>query len=308
MEHKEFGSWLQATLGCKAQKLSVDAGFTCPNRDGTVGWGGCTFCDNRTFSPAYCRQAGTVTEQLEAGKRFFAHKYPTLKYLAYFQAYTGTHAPLNRLRALYQEALAVPDVVGLVIGTRPDCMPDPLLDYLEELHQRTFVLVEYGVESASDDTLRRVHRGHTFQQAQDAIRRTAARGLPVGAHMILGFPWESHADLMRQADLMATLPLTTLKLHQLQVIRGTALARDYEAAPWPMPTAQDYVNLVLDYVSHLPRTLVLERFVSQSPPEYVIAPHWGLKNHEFAALVKAAMREREEQGGEKQAGATSLYT
>ncbi len=287
MEYKEFGAWLQAELGCKAQKISVDAGFSCPNRDGTVGTGGCTFCDNRTFNPAYCRQGGSITEQLEAGKRFFGRKYPTLKYLAYFQSYTNTHGPLSRLQALYEEALSVPDVVGLVIGTRPDCMPDPLLDYLERLSHRTFLLVEYGVESASEETLRRVNRGHTFMQARETIQRTAARGIHVGAHIILGFPWETHDELMRQADLIAALPLTTLKLHQLQVIRGTELAREYAAHPWTTPTAQEYVDLVLEYVSHLPRTLVLERFVSQSPPEYVIAPRWGLKNHEFAALVKS---------------------
>lgn len=288
MEYKEFGAWLQAELGCKAQKISVDGGFSCPNRDGTVGHGGCTFCDNRTFNPPYCHQGGTVTEQLEAGKRFFARKYPTMKYLAYFQSYTGTYDALERLKSLYEEALRVPDVVGLVIGTRPDCMPDPLLDYLEQLSHRTFLLVEYGVESANEDTLRRVNRGHTFVQAESAIRRTAARGIRVGAHMILGFPWESHDELMRQARVVARLPLTTLKLHQLQVIRGTELARQYAAQPWPVPTAQEYVCLVLEYISHLPRTLVLERFVSQSPPRYVIAPRWGLKNHEFAALVKRA--------------------
>ncbi len=289
MVHKEFGAWLQAELGCRAQKISVDAGFSCPNRDGTVGHGGCTFCDNRAFSPAYCRQGGTVTGQLEAGKRFFAHKYPTLKYLAYFQSYTSTHASLERLKALYEEALRVPDVMGLVIGTRPDCMPVPLLDYLEELSHRTFLLVEYGVESASEDTLRRINRGHTFAQAEDTIRGTAARGIRTGAHMILGFPWESHAELMRQARVMARLPLTTLKLHQLQVIRGTELARQYAAHPWPTPTAEEYVDLVLEYISRLPSTLVLERFVSQSPSEYVIAPRWGLKNHEFAALVRKRM-------------------
>lgn len=292
MEYKEFGAWLQAELGCKAQKISVDAGFSCPNRDGTVGRGGCTFCDNRTFNPAYCRQGGSVAEQLEEGKRFFARKYPALKYLAYFQSYTNTHGPLDHLAALYEEALEVPGVVGLVIGTRPDCMPEPLLDYLEALGRRTFLLVEYGVESADEDTLLRINRGHTFRQAEDAIRRTVARGIRVGAHMILGFPWETRAALMAQADRLATLPLTTLKLHQLQVIRGTELARQYAAAPWHMPTAEEYIDLVLEYVSHLPQTLVLERFVSQSPPEYVIAPRWGLKNHEFAALVRKSMMKR----------------
>lgn len=298
MEYKEFGTWLQAELGCKAQKLSVDAGLTCPNRDGTLGRGGCTFCDNRTFNPAYCRQGGSITDQLEAGKRFFSRKYPTMKYLAYFQSYSNSYGTLSHLKELYEEALRVPDVVGLVIGTRPDCMPDALLEYLEELNRRTFLLVEYGVESANEETLVRVNRGHTFAQARECIIRTAQRGIRVGVHMILGFPWETRSELIRQAQLIASLPITTLKLHQLQVIRGTQLAREYELHPWPLPTAEEYVDLVLEYISHLPPSLVLERFVSQSPPEYVIAPRWGLKNHEFTALVKKAIQKRSTQLGQ----------
>lgn len=298
MEYKEFGTWLQAELGCKAQKLSVDAGLTCPNRDGTLGRGGCTFCDNRTFNPAYCRQGGSITDQLEAGKRFFSRKYPTMKYLAYFQSYSNSYGTLSHLKELYEEALRVPDVVGLVIGTRPDCMPDALLEYLEELNRRTFLLVEYGVESANEETLVRVNRGHTFAQARECIIRTAQRGIRVGVHMILGFPWETGSELIRQAQLIASLPITTLKLHQLQVIKGTQLAREYELHPWPLPTAEEYVDLVLEYISHLPSSLVLERFVSQSPPEYVIAPRWGLKNHEFSALVKKAIQKRSTQLGQ----------
>lgn len=298
MEYKEFGTWLQAELGCKAQKLSVDAGLTCPNRDGTLGRGGCAFCDNRTFNPAYCRQGGSITDQLEAGKRFFSRKYPTMKYLAYFQSYSNSYGTLSHLKELYEEALRVPDVVGLVIGTRPDCMPDALLEYLEELNSRTFLLVEYGVESANEETLVRVNRGHTFAQARECIIRTAQRGIRVGVHMILGFPWETRSELIRQAQLIASLPITTLKLHQLQVIRGTQLAREYELHPWPLPTAEEYVDLVLEYISHLPPSLVLERFVSQSPPEYVIAPRWGLKNHEFSALVKKAIQKRSTQLGQ----------
>lgn len=298
MEYKEFGTWLQAELGCKAQKLSVDAGLTCPNRDGTLGRGGCTFCDNRTFNPACCRQGGSITDQLEAGKRFFSRKYPTMKYLAYFQSYSNSYGTLSHLKELYEEALRVPDVVGLVIGTRPDCMPDALLEYLEELNRRTFLLVEYGVESANEETLVRVNRGHTFAQARECIIRTAQRGIRVGVHMILGFPWETRSELIRQAQLIASLPITTLKLHQLQVIKGTQLAREYELHPWPLPTAEEYVDLVLEYISHLPPSLVLERFVSQSPPEYVIAPRWGLKNHEFSALVKKAIQKRSTQLGQ----------
>ena len=289
MKYVEFGPWLQSELGCKVQKISVNAGMTCPNRDGTLGTGGCTFCNNQTFNPAYCRTEKSVTQQLEEGKQFFARKYPAMKYLAYFQAYTNTYAELDRLVCLYEEALRVPDVVGLVIGTRPDCMPDNLLDYLEELNRRTFLIVEYGVESANDETLLRINRGHTFRQSCEAIRRTAERGIRVGAHVILGFPWEPFDELMRQAEEIGRLPLTTLKLHQLQIIRGTQLAREYAEHPWAVPTAEEYIDLVLHYISRLPYGLVMERFVSQSPPEMVIVPQWGLKNHEFANLLRNRM-------------------
>lgn len=289
MKYVEFGPWLQSELGCKVQKISVNAGMTCPNRDGTLGTGGCTFCNNQTFNPAYCRTEKSVAQQLEEGKQFFARKYPSMKYLAYFQAYTNTYAELDRLVSLYEEALRVSDVVGLVIGTRPDCMPDNLLDYLEELNRRTFLIVEYGVESANDETLLRINRGHTFRQSCEAIRRTAERGIRVGAHVILGFPWEPFDELMRQAEEIGRLPLTTLKLHQLQIIRGTQLAREYAEHPWAVPTAEEYIDLVLHYISRLPYGLVMERFVSQSPPEMVIAPQWGLKNHEFANLLRNRM-------------------
>lgn len=286
MKYIEFGPWLQEQLGTKVQKISINAGFTCPNRDGTVGYGGCTFCNNQTFNPAYCQPTKSITQQLEEGKQFFARKYPNMKYLAYFQAYTNTYGNLEHLKELYEEALQVPDVMGLVIGTRPDCMPPALLEYLAELNKRTFLIVEYGIESANEETLRRINRGHSFTLSADVIRKTAACGIRVGAHIILGFPWETRKELMHQADEIARLPLTTLKIHQLQIIKGTTLAEEYLQHPWTLPTAEEYIDLVLEYISHLPKTLVLERFVSQSPPEYVIAPQWGLKNYEFTNLVK----------------------
>lgn len=289
MKYIEFGPWLQEQLGTKVQKISVNAGFTCPNRDGTIGYGGCTFCNNQTFNPAYCQPSKNITQQLEEGKRFFARKYPNMKYLAYFQAYTNTYGQLEHLKELYEEALRVTDVVGLVIGTRPDCMPPSLLEYLTDLNKRTFLIIEYGIESANEETLQRINRGHSFALSAEIIRKTAACGIRVGGHVIIGFPWETRKELMRQADEIGRLPLTTLKLHQLQIIKGTALAEEYNLNPWSVPTAEEYIDLVLDYISHLPSTLVLERFVSQSPPEYVIAPQWGLKNYEFTNLVKQKM-------------------
>ena len=292
MRYNDFAGFLAGEFPFKVQKISVNAGFTCPNRDGTKGFGGCTYCNNQTFNPAYCR---SVTMQLEEGKRFFVRKYPQMKYLAYFQAYTNTYGELELLKRMYEEALAVEGVVGLVIGTRPDCMPDSLLDYLEEVNRRTFLLVEYGIESADDRTLERINRGHSFACTEDAVRRTAARGIRTGGHVILGLPGESREDLIKQAERLSELPLTTLKMHQLQLIRGTRMAHEYALHPeeFHLFSADEYIDLVIDYVEHLRPDLILERFVSQSPRELLIAPDWGLKNHEFTDRVKKRMKERD---------------
>ena len=283
--YNDYGSWLRRQLPFKVQKLSLDAGFSCPNRDGTLSTGGCTFCDNRTFNPAFCNRQLSVSEQLEQGKRFFARKYPHMKYLAYFQAFTNTHAPLARLRALYEEALSVSDVVGLVIGTRPDCVSDALLDYLEELNHSTFLMVEYGVESANNQTLRRINRGHDFACSRDAISRTHRRGIRTAAHVILGLPGEDANESLRQAPLISSLEIDVLKIHQLQVIRGTQLAAEYARAPFHLYTVDEYIDLLVGYIKLLRKDIVLERFVSQSPADMVIAPRWGLKNYQFAHLL-----------------------
>lgn len=299
--YNDLSAYLATCFPFKVQKISLNAGFTCPNRDGTVGHGGCTYCNNQTFNPAYCRTEKSVTEQLEEGKQFFACKYPDMKFLAYFQAYTNTYAELEELKRKYEEALSVPDVVGLVIGTRPDCMPDALLDYLAELNERTFLLVEYGVESTDNVTLKRINRGHTYEVAEEAVRRTAAKGIRVGAHIILGLPGEERSTLIKQAGLLSALPLTTLKLHQLQLIKGTRMAAEYQECPedFHLYSADEYIDLVIDYVEHLRPDMVLERFVSQSPKELLIAPDWGLKNHEFTDKVKKRMRERNAWQGKK---------
>lgn len=296
IRYNDFPTFLKRFFSGKVQKISINAGFTCPNRDGTVGYGGCTYCNNQTFNPEYCHTEKSVSVQLEEGKRFFAHKYPEMKYLAYFQAYTNTYGELEMLKRKYEEALAVDDVVGLVIGTRPDCMPDTLLDYLEALARRTFVLVEYGIESTLDRTLHRINRGHTWQTAVDAVQRTAARGLPVGGHVILGLPGESREDMLGQATDISCLPLDTLKLHQLQLIRGTRMAREYEERPEDFHLFNDvdeYIALVVDYIQRLRPDLVLERFVSQSPKELLLAPDWGLKNYEFNHRLQKRMKEQD---------------
>ena len=293
--YNEFPLFLKRYFPYKVQKISLNAGFTCPNRDGTKGQGGCTYCNNQTFNPEYCRTEKTIKVQLEEGKRFFAHKYPEMKYLAYFQAYTNTYAGLESLKRKYEEALSVDDVVGLVIGTRPDCMPDELLQYLENLNRQTFLLVEYGIETTCDETLKRINRGHTYADTVETVQRTAARGILTGGHVILGLPGESHDAMVSHAGVLSELPLTTLKMHQLQLIRGTRMAYEYEQNPAGFHLFNDvneYIELVIDYIEHLRPDIVPERFVSQSPRELLIAPDWGLKNYEFTARVQKRMKER----------------
>lgn len=289
----ELGQWLTSQLGCKAQKISINAGFTCPNRDGRVGTGGCTYCNNQTFNPEYCQTEKSIRQQLEEGKAFFGRKYPKMKYLAYFQAYTNTYADLPTLRQRYEEALAVDSVVGLVIGTRPDCMPPSLLDYLEELNQRTFLIIEYGIESVYNRTLHRINRGHDFSCTRQAIISTAERSIRVGGHIIMGLPGESKEDMLHEADILSALPLSTLKLHQLQLIRGTRMAEEYRECPKDFIrfTADEYADLVVRFVRRSRQDLVFERFVSQSPPSLLAEPGWGLKNYEFMELVRKKMKE-----------------
>ena len=283
--YNDFGTWIRTRFPFKVQKISIDAGFTCPNRDGQTGTGGCTYCDNRTFNPTYCDRRKTVSEQLEEGKAFFARKYPEMRYLAYFQAYTNTYAPVSSLATMYEEALCTENVVGIVIGTRPDCINEALLDYLKTLSRRTFVLIEYGIETANNTTLRRINRGHTFECTQRAIEMTHRRGILVGGHIILGLPGEDAAESIRQAPIISSLPLDILKIHQMQIIRGTVLAREYARKPFHIYNVDEYIQLIIDYIARLRKDLILERFVSQSPADLLIAPKWGLKNYEFTNLL-----------------------
>ncbi len=288
--YNDYGAWIRRKFPFRVQKISIDAGFSCPNRDGTLSTGGCTFCDNRTFNPAYCQPGKSISRQLQEGMEFFARKYPTMKYLAYFQAYSNTYGSLDDIKRKYEEALGVDGVVGLVVGTRPDCIDDDLLDYLERLNRHCFVTVEYGIESVDDATLRRVNRGHSFECSRRAIEMTRQRGITTGGHIILGLPGESAEDNVRQASTVSSLPLDILKLHQLQVIRGTRMAADYARQPFPLYDVGGFVELVTRYLERLRADMVVERFVSQSPKELLVAPKWGVKNHEFTNLLVNHMR------------------
>lgn len=292
--YREFSELLNDRFPYKVQKISVNAGFTCPNRDGLKGIGGCTYCNNQSFSPGYGGLARSVSDQLRDGIGFFAHKYPSMKYLAYFQSYTNTYDDIEKLIALYEEALAYPDVVGLIIGTRPDCMSKDLLDYFSELNKKTFLLIEYGLESTLDATLRFINRGHTYAESERAIFETAEKGIMTGAHLILGLPHETRAQILEHAHKIAKLPLKTVKLHQLQLIRRTVMAHQYAKHPdwFNLFNVDEYINLCIDFAERLNRDIIIERFVSQSPKELLIAPDWGLKNYEFTARILKRFAER----------------
>ena len=289
-----FGDFLNTIFPFKVQKISINAGFTCPNRDGSKGWGGCTYCNNQTFSPQYTVNEKPVGQQLEEGIRFFSRKYPQMKYIAYFQSYTNTYDSLENLLAKYYEALNYPDIVGLIIATRPDCVPDKLLDELEKISQSRFLLIEYGIESTCNETLQLINRGHTYEEAVDAINRTAGRKIYTGVHLILGLPGESREMILSHADKISSLPVTTVKLHQLQLIRNTQMARQVEENPeiFYNYSVDEYVDLCLDFMDRLNPDFIIDRFVSQSPKDLLIAPAWGLKNYEFTAKLMKRLKER----------------
>lgn len=297
MPYNDYGTWLRQRFPYKVQKISVDAGFTCPNRDGRLGTGGCIYCNNDSFNPSYCQREKSVKQQLVEGKEFFRRKYPEMRYMAYFQAFTNTYSTLDHLKSLYEEALDVEDVMGLVIGTRPDCIDDTLLDYLTQLARQTMVTLEYGIETANDDTLRLIRRGHDFQCVRDAVERTKGRGIVIGGHVILGLPGEDAEESVRQATIMSELGLDVLKIHQMQIIRGTRLAQMYAENPFHLYSPEEYSELIVRYLEHLSDDMVVERFASQSPKEMLIAPKWGLKNYELTNLIVNKMkREGRRQG------------
>ena len=292
--YKDFGDFLQKIFPFKVQKISVNAGFTCPNRDGTSGWGGCTYCNNQTFSPDYCFTEKTISEQLDEGIRFFSRKYPEMKYLAYFQAYTNSYGDTENLLKKYNEALNFPNVVGLIIGTRPDCMPDGLLKELQQIAKKQFLLIEYGVESTNNDTLEYINRGHSYEVAVETIQRTHMHGIMCGAHLILGLPGENRETILSHARKISELPLSTIKLHQLQLISQTRMAIQFDENPekFHLYAVDEYIELCVDFLELLNPNFVLERFVSQSPKELLIAPDWGLKNFEFTAKLNKRIAER----------------
>jgi len=290
-----YNQVLKTEFSERVQKISINAGFTCPNRDGSKGTGGCTYCNNQTFSPEYCKSGKSVSAQVEEGIAFFHHKYKAQLYLAYFQSYTNTYDSIENLKAIYEEALSYPNVVGLVVGTRPDCVNDEILDYFAELSGKYYVMIEYGIESTNDETLKLINRGHDFSCAAKAIRDTSSRGIRVGAHIILGLPKEDRETILSHADILSKLPITALKIHQLQLVRGTRMAEQLSEHPewFQLYSANEYIDLAIDFLERLNPEIAIERFVSQSPKELLIAPEWGLKNFEFTAKIEKQLVERD---------------
>ncbi|MDE5643104.1 MAG: TIGR01212 family radical SAM protein [Muribaculaceae bacterium] len=292
--YRDYADWLSTLFEGKLQKITVDAGFSCPNRDGTIGRGGCSYCNNASFSPDTSSDAPDLESRLEAGKRFFAGKYPNMRYLAYFQSYTNTHGPREQLLDLYSRALAVDGVVGLIIGTRPDCVDAGLLQDIRSVAGDRPVIMEYGAESSHDSTLQAVNRCHVWADTVKAVELTAGCGLHCGLHFILGLPGETRQMMLETVARLNRLPVETVKFHQLQIIRGTRLAQQYEKGETDFIrfTPESYIELCIDIIERLRPDIAIERFVSQSPADLLIEPRWGLKNYQFVNLLNRALAQR----------------
>lgn len=301
--YNSYSAYFRKLMGERVQKVTINAGFTCPNRDGKIGHGGCTFCNNNAFTPSYCKPEKSVLQQIEEGIEFHQNRYrKASRYLAYFQSFSNTYADLGTLKEVYDQALSHPLVAGIVVGTRPDCVDEHKLDYFASLSQNHYVALEYGIESTYDSTLRAINRGHDFKTARLAVEQTASRGIHCGAHFILGLPGESDQMLIDQTQTINSLPLTTVKFHQLQIFCDTQMVREYDEHPehfrhW---TIEEYIDLFSEILMRLRPDLVVERFASEAPPRYHHAQNWGLvRNETLWAILEKRLIEKGSYQGEK---------
>lgn len=313
-----YSRYFTKQFGGRVQKISIDAGFSCPNRDGKISTGGCTFCSNEAFNPTYCRPEKSIKQQIEEGIEFHQKRYRRAnKYLAYFQPFSNTYKPLEELKDIYNQAfeaidsnfphsitrndmaskaLATPEIVGIVIGTRPDLIDEGILQYLNEIQKTHYVMLEYGVESVYDETLKRVNRGHDFATAEKAVRMTAEHGIPCGAHFIFGLPGESKTMMLDAADIISRLPLTTVKFHQFQIFKGTTMAEEYQAHPeaFHLFNLEEYIDFVIDFAERLNPDIVIERFAGEVPPRYLVSEPWmKLRYDEVLSRIEKRMEERD---------------
>ncbi|BDX39717.1 TIGR01212 family radical SAM protein [Tenuifilaceae bacterium CYCD] len=291
-----YSNYFKREFGGRVQKLTIDAGFTCPNRDGTVATGGCTYCNNDAFNPSYCSPSKSITQQIDEGIEFHAVRYRRAdRYLAYFQAFSNTHAPLAKLEKLYSEALANPKIIGLVIGTRPDCVDEQKLDYFQELSKKYYIALEYGVESCYNKTLELINRGHKFEKSVWAIEETHKRGIKTGAHIIFGLPGESREEMMAEAAILSKLPLSTIKFHQLQIIKGTAMELQYQqnTSMFNLFGMEEYFNFMVDFLEQLNPNFVVERFTGEAPPRYLATPPWGnYRTDQLMVMLEKILEQR----------------
>lgn len=292
-----YTNYFKRTFGSRVQKLTIDAGFTCPNRDGSVGVGGCTYCNNDAFNPSYCTSSKSVSQQIEEGIEFHAVRYKRAEsYLAYFQAYSNTHDSLQKLKELYSQALSHPRVIGLVIGTRPDCVDGAKLDYIQELSKDYYISLEFGIESCYNRTLELINRGHTFDKSVWAIEESAKRGINTGAHIIFGLPNESREEMLTEAKILSELPLNSIKFHQLQIVKGTAMEIQYQENPkmFNLFEMNDYLHFVVDFLERLNPNFVVERFTSEAPPRFLAVEGWGLlRTDQLLNKIEKILEERD---------------
>ena len=291
----DYSSFIKSTFGRRVQKISLDIGFSCPNRDGSKGYGGCTYCNNNTFNPDYCEPTKSIKEQLELGIEFFGKKYKAIHFLAYFQAYTNTYADINTLKEMYEEALNVPGVIGLVIGTRPDCISDEVIDYLAELSEKYFISLEFGVESTNEKTLVSVNRCHTFEETKATYEKCKNRGFHLGAHIILGLPGETKEALFQHAVEISKLPIDTLKMHHLQIVQRSVMAHQYKMDPakFKLFSSEEYIDFITDFIGLIRPDIIIERFISEAPHDLLIAPKWNnLKNFEIVDKIDKKLTEK----------------
>ncbi len=297
-----YTDYIKARFGERVQKLTIDAGFTCPNRDGTKGRGGCSYCNNDAFNPSYCKPEKPVIQQVEDGINFHKKRYRKAKqYFVYFQAYSNTYAPVDILRKIYSEALEHEDVIGIVIGTRPDCLDGEILDYLSELNESTWLTVEFGIESCYDRTLERINRGHSFRDTQNAINACFNRGIRTGGHMIIGLPGESREEILHEAEVLSELPVNQLKFHQLQVVKGSKMGEDYKKDPGKFSeyTIDDYLFLMMEFLERLNPAIVIERIAGETMPDFNLNPSWGLRYDQVLNKFEQLLRQNDSWQGKK---------
>lgn len=291
-----YGDYFKRLYGSRVQKVSVDAGFSCPNRDGTCGTGGCTFCNNSAFTPSYNSPEMSVREQIERGMEFHRTRYRNARqFLAYFQSFSNTYGELEYLERLYEEALEIPGIIGIVVGTRPDCVDEEKLDYFEKLSKRCYLTLEYGIESLLDRTLERVNRGHDSERSARAVRETSRRGIRVGGHLIIGLPGEDREDFLQTARELSQWPLDNIKFHQLQIIHGTAMAREFREAPGDFMEfdLESYLQLMVEILELLPPNMVVERIAGEVNPSLALKDGWGIRYDQVLKRFEEILEERD---------------